>query len=110
MPATKRPTDDNAAQVGGLTSAFASGGGGMAALISSIDWVHSTLGPRGTWPQSLTTIVRVLVTSRYQMRMVWGEDLTFFYNDAYTPTLDHDRLRLTHISVFDHGLALCFSA
>ena len=29
---------------------------------------------------------------------------------AKTYALDHDRLRLTHISVFDHGLALCFSA
>lgn len=27
-----------------------------------------------------------MVTSLYQMWMAWGEDLTFFCNDAYTPT------------------------
>jgi hypothetical protein len=27
--------------------------------------------------------VRLLLTSRYAMWMGWGEDLTFFYNDAY---------------------------
>jgi PAS domain S-box-containing protein len=31
--------------------------------------------------------VRILLTSRYQMWMGWGEELSFFYNDAYRPTL-----------------------
>jgi len=39
-----------------------------------------------TWPQSLRTVVRILLTSRYQMWMGWGEALSFFYNDAYRPT------------------------
>ena len=50
-------------------------------------WADTPLGPPETWPQSLKTIVRVLLTSRYQMWMGWGDDLTFFYNDAYRPTL-----------------------
>src|SRR5208283_3348566 len=43
--------------------------------------------PIESWPQSLMTILRIMVTSRYAMWMAWGSDLTFFYNDAYAPTL-----------------------
>jgi PAS fold len=32
-------------------------------------------------------VVRILLTSRYQMWMGWGDTLSFFYNDAYRPTL-----------------------
>ena len=59
----------------------------MAALIAAKDWAATAVGPRHTWPQSLTTILRMMLTSRYQMWMAWGTELTFFCNDAYTPTL-----------------------
>src|SRR5690348_14353948 len=36
-----------------------------------------------TWPQSLQTAVRILVTSRFSMWMAWGPELTFLCNDAY---------------------------
>jgi signal transduction histidine kinase len=69
------------------TSVFTSAGGTMSALIAATDWAGTSLGPRQTWPQSLTTVLRIMVTSRYQMWMAWGPELTFFCNDAYTPTL-----------------------
>jgi signal transduction histidine kinase len=69
------------------TSAFTTAGGEMAALIAAADWTQTVLGPRDAWSQSLKTILRILVTSRYAMWMGWGRDLTFFYNDAYAPTL-----------------------
>src|ERR1700722_2978930 len=69
------------------TSAFTTAGGEMAALIAAADWNNTVLGPSDAWSQSLTTILRILVTSRYAMWMGWGPDLTFFYNDAYAPTL-----------------------
>jgi signal transduction histidine kinase len=72
---------------GAAASAFSTAGGEMAALIEATDWVNTSLGPREAWPQSLKTVLRILVTSRYQMWMAWGKGLTFFYNDAYTPTL-----------------------
>ena len=50
-----------------------------------MDWAQTPLGPVETWPQSLRTVVRILLTSRYAMWMGWGPDLTFFYNDAYAP-------------------------
>ena len=55
----------------------------MAGLMRAKDWSTTSLGAIDTWPQSLRTIVRVLLTSRFAMWMGWGTELTFFYNDAY---------------------------
>ncbi|HEY7404569.1 MAG TPA: ATP-binding protein [Candidatus Angelobacter sp.] len=60
-----------------------SGGGELGARILAFDWSKTPLGPISTWPQSLITTVRILITSRYAMWMGWGEDMTFLYNDAY---------------------------
>ncbi len=49
----------------------------------AFDWSRTPLGPADTWPTSLRTVVRVMLTSRYAMWMGWGPDLTFFYNDTY---------------------------
>jgi signal transduction histidine kinase len=59
----------------------------MARLIDAMDWRHTALGAFETWSQSLLTTLRILVSSRFAMWMGWGPDLTFFYNDAYSPTL-----------------------
>ena len=59
------------------------GSGEMAELMRSRDWSTTPLGPVEDWPQSLLTVVRLLLTSRFAMWMGWGPDLTFFYNDAY---------------------------
>ena len=66
---------------GGLT--FLTAGGEMAALIAAKEWSTHPIGPSDTWPQSLRTALRILVTSRYAMWLGWGTELTFFYNDAY---------------------------
>ena len=55
----------------------------MSRLMRAKDWSTTSLGPTDGWPQSLRTIVRVLLTSRFAMWMGWGAELTFFYNDAY---------------------------
>ncbi len=57
------------------------------ALMRAFDWSKTALGPVDNWPQSLKTTVRIMLTSRYAMWMCWGPDLTFFCNDAYSPTL-----------------------
>ena len=59
----------------------------MSARMRAFDWSKTPLGPPDTWPQSLKTTVRILLTSRFAMWMLWGEGLTFFCNDAYRPTL-----------------------
>jgi CheY-like chemotaxis protein len=58
------------------------GGGALARLVHEFDWRKTPLGPIEGWQQSLKTIVRVLLTSRFAMWMSWGPELTFLYNDA----------------------------
>ncbi len=36
-----------------------------------------------SWPASLQTVLRLMLSSRYAMWLGWGPELTFFYNDAY---------------------------
>lgn len=55
----------------------------MADVIAGHDWTTSTLGPPEHWPALLQTLVRIMLTSRFPMWLGWGEDLTFFYNEAY---------------------------
>jgi signal transduction histidine kinase/DNA-binding response OmpR family regulator len=55
----------------------------LASLIDTRDWSYTPLGPAETWPQSLRTVLGIMLTSRYAMWMGWGPELTFFYNDAY---------------------------
>src|SRR3954454_561813 len=49
----------------------------------AVDWDATSLGPPESWPRSLQTMVRMLLTSRFSMWMAWGPELTFFCNDAY---------------------------
>jgi PAS domain S-box-containing protein len=70
---------------------FLAGGGEMGARMRALDWTKTPLGPVGEWPQSLKTIVRVMLDSRYAMWMLWGPELTFFCNDAYLPTVGMKR-------------------
>ena len=58
-------------------------GGELGELVRKFDWSSTPLGDMDGWPQSLKTVVRVMLTSRFAMWMGWGPDLTFFYNDAY---------------------------
>ena len=66
---------------------FLARGGEMGARMRTYDWSATPLGPPQHWPQSLRTIVRMMLDSRYAMWMAWGPDLTFFCNDAYLPTV-----------------------
>lgn len=63
------------------------GDGEMARLMRAYDWASTPLGPPSEWSQSLRTVVRVMLGSRFAMWMAWGPELTFFCNDAYSPTL-----------------------
>jgi hypothetical protein len=66
---------------------FLKGGGEMGARMRALDWTATPLGTPGQWPQSLKTIVRVMLDSRFAMWMMWGPAGTFFCNDAYLPTV-----------------------
>lgn len=59
----------------------------MARRMRETDWAATPLGPPETWPTGLTTPLAMMLTSRFEMWLGWGQDLRFFYNDAYVPTL-----------------------
>ncbi|HTM93717.1 MAG TPA: ATP-binding protein, partial [Flavisolibacter sp.] len=62
---------------------FLSGGGEMGQRIRDYDWTKTSLGPVETWPQSLRTCIRIMLTSRQPIWIGWGKDLIKFYNDPY---------------------------
>jgi signal transduction histidine kinase len=62
---------------------FLRNGGEMADLIASHDW-SSSLGPLGTWPDSLKTTVGLILYSAVPIVLLWGADGVMLYNDAYS--------------------------
>ncbi|WP_407908472.1 ATP-binding protein [Lysobacter claricitrinus] len=59
----------------------------MRRAIAERDWSTTPLRDIDSWPRSLKTVVELMLDSRFAMWLAWGEDLTFFCNDAYRPTL-----------------------
>ncbi len=59
----------------------------MGELIRTYAWHKTTLGEPASWPQSLKTSVRLLLSSGHPMFIWWGPDLIQFYNDAYTRSI-----------------------
>lgn len=68
-------------------AAFLSGGGVMGALMRAHDWSASPLGPPQAWPQSLRSVVGLLLGSKFPMFVAWGPQLGFLYNDPYAEIL-----------------------
>jgi PAS domain S-box-containing protein len=66
---------------------FYAGGGNAGALMRAHDWSDSPLGPPERWPQSLRTVVSLLLQSQFPMFVAWGPDLGFLYNDPYAEIL-----------------------
>jgi signal transduction histidine kinase len=76
---------------GGLEPDFLNGGGEMGALMRAHDWADSPLGVPAVWPQSLRTIVRLILNTGHPMYVWWGPDLACLYNDAYSRSIGPDR-------------------
>jgi signal transduction histidine kinase len=70
-----------------VTGEIFAGGGKMGALMRSIDWSTTPLGPVENWPQSLRTSVSICLASHFPMLIWWGPELVMLYNDAYRPML-----------------------
>ncbi|WP_262029263.1 HWE histidine kinase domain-containing protein [Microvirga sp. Mcv34] len=66
---------------------FLSGGGEAGSLMRARDWTSSPLGAPSTWPQSLRSVVGLLLGSKFPMFVAWGAELGFLYNDAYAEIL-----------------------
>ena len=55
----------------------------LAGLMRGLDWAGTSLGPPATWPESLKTSVRIMLTSRQPIWIGWGPELIYLYNDPY---------------------------
>jgi len=72
-------------------AAFLAGGGDMGARMRAHDWAATPLGAPATWPQSLRTVLRLMLTTNHPMFVFWGPRHTCFYNDAYRASLGPEK-------------------
>jgi signal transduction histidine kinase len=70
-----------------IAAAVLAGGGELGARMRAIDWARTPLGAVDSWPHSLRTCVRIILTSQQPMFVWWGEQLINLYNDAYISIL-----------------------
>ncbi len=68
-------------------STFFGGGPSVEEAILDIDWSTTQLGHPSAWPQSLRSIVALILASGKPMFIVWGPARTLLYNDAYISLL-----------------------
>jgi PAS domain S-box-containing protein len=71
----------------GPALAFLDDSGETGTLMRVHDWSSSPLGSPASWPQSLRSVVDLMVHSRFPMFVAWGPELGFVYNDAYAEIL-----------------------
>lgn len=68
-------------------SAAFTGGGNAGNLFRTQQWADTELGDPAEWPQPLTTLVRVMLSSGQPMFIAWGPQRILLYNDGYAPML-----------------------
>ena len=64
-------------------SEFPRGDGEMAALIRTLDWSRTSLGPPAKWPSALRHAVSTSLHTPIVSAVYWGPELLTIYNDAY---------------------------
>lgn len=62
---------------------FLSGDTSTSRLMRGMDWSGPGLGPPQQWPQSLRSVVSLMLGSAFPMFVAWGPSLNTLYNDAY---------------------------
>lgn len=85
--AKTKPKAAGPSHTGAASRDLFGGGGEMGALMRATDWSRTKLGPVENWPNSLRTMLGVILGSRFPMLLWWGPDLLHLYNDAYRPIL-----------------------
>jgi signal transduction histidine kinase/ActR/RegA family two-component response regulator len=64
---------------------FLSGEGEMARRIREFDWANTSLGDPEQWPESLKSVIGLMLANRFPMLLWWGKEYIQFYNDPYIP-------------------------
>lgn len=85
---------------------FLQGSGEMNTLVRSFDWFQTSLGNPDRWPESLRTMVSMLLGSKFPMLLWWGPDLIQIYNDAYRVSLGNNG---KHPAALGQPAALCWT-
>ena len=63
----------------------------MGARMRAFDWSTTPLGDPQGWPQTLRTVIRLMLTTNHPMFVFWGPELTCFYNDAYSASIGPEK-------------------
>ena len=63
------------------------GSGLMPDLLRAFDWASTPLGPIEQWSDTLISNVNQVLFSPIPAILSWGDDFTFFYNEAAIPAL-----------------------
>ena len=80
-------SDASGASISGSELSFLANAGQVGALIRAHDWSQSSLGNPSTWPQSLRSVVGLLLNSEFAMFVAWGDELSLLYNDRFIEIL-----------------------
>jgi PAS domain S-box-containing protein len=70
-----------------LQPAFLAGNSAMARSMRSHDWAGTAVGAPQQWPQSLRSVVNLMLGSGFPMFVAWGPELEMLYNDGYAEIL-----------------------
>ena len=72
---------------GALGRSFLDLPGQMARAVRTHDWAGTPLGAPEGWAEPLKTLTGVMLGATQPMFVVWGDERTLLYNDAYAPIL-----------------------
>jgi PAS domain S-box-containing protein len=86
------------------THAWLQGGGEMGALIRSLDWSATAIGPIESWSPALRMMVPFLLANRFPLLLWWGPEYISIYNDPYRPVLGNK-----HPSALGQPVHQCWS-
>jgi two-component sensor histidine kinase len=62
-------------------------GGEMGALVRTLDWSKTSLGPISAWPAHLKATINLMLPAQAQIVLFWGSEFVALYNDAYALTI-----------------------
>jgi two-component sensor histidine kinase len=66
---------------------FPLGGSELGALVRTLDWSKTSLGPISGWPAHLKATISLMLPAQAQIVLFWGPEFVALYNDAYAPTI-----------------------
>ena len=66
-----------------MQTEFFQGDGVVRKLLREFDWSSSSVGLPETWPCELHTLINLILQVQYPAVVLWGDDNSYWYNDAY---------------------------